>query len=151
MSLENRRFVRRLSLACVLGSVLAGGMIAAPAQARPRVGLSARTAPPPPRLERAVMRPGDVCTRGDWHCNDRRHVWVGGRYMVARPAYTSTSARAGNTAATATASATATGCTASRWRRPAAATPGAATMLRGDVTASTRFERVRAPSPPGGS
>lgn len=79
--------IRPLLLASLLGSVLAGGMLAGPAQARSVVELSVQTAPPPPRFERVVVRPGYVWAPGYWHWNGHRHVWVAGRYVVERPGY----------------------------------------------------------------
>ena len=79
--------VRPLLLASLLGSALAGGLLATPAQARSVVELSVQTAPPPPRFERVVVRPGHVWAPGYWRWNGRRHVWVAGHYVVARPGY----------------------------------------------------------------
>ncbi|UJB16245.1 hypothetical protein [Xanthomonas translucens] len=78
--------IRPLLLASLLGSALAGGLLAAPAQARPVLELSVQSAPPP-RFERVVVRPGYVWTPGYWHWNGHRHAWVGGRYVVERPGY----------------------------------------------------------------
>ncbi|MDY4295045.1 MULTISPECIES: hypothetical protein [unclassified Xanthomonas] len=80
-------FARRLLLATLLGGALAGAMAAAPAQAREVVELSVRAAPPPPRVERVVVRPGYVWMPGYWQWNGRHHVWVAGRYVVERPGY----------------------------------------------------------------
>lgn len=79
--------LRPVLQASLLGVALAAGTAAAPAQARSVVELSVRTAPPPPRVERVVVRPGYVWTPGYWRWNGRRHVWIGGHYVRARPGY----------------------------------------------------------------
>ncbi|MCC4591527.1 YXWGXW repeat-containing protein [Xanthomonas campestris pv. cannae] len=80
-------FARPLLLATLLGGALVGGMAAAPAHAREVVELSVRAAPPPPIVERVVVRPGYVWMPGYWRWNGHRHVWVAGRYVVERPGY----------------------------------------------------------------
>lgn len=80
-------WIRPWLLCALLGTGLAGAAMASPAQARAVVEVSVRSAPPPPRVERVVVRPGYVWSPGYWHWNGRRHVWVGGRYVLARPGY----------------------------------------------------------------
>lgn len=77
-----------LSAALALGSALA----TAPTLAAPRVGASIgiTVAPPAPRHERMPPpRHGYLWTPGYWAWNPhlRRHVWVGGRWLRARPGY----------------------------------------------------------------
>ncbi|MGO1073632.1 YXWGXW repeat-containing protein [Lysobacter sp. CA199] len=78
--------MRPLVLAAVLGVATAAGVHAPAAQARTYVGVDVRVAPPP-RYERMRVRPGYVWTPGYWRWNGRRHYWVAGTYVLARPGY----------------------------------------------------------------
>jgi len=72
----------------VLGT--AGGVAyTPPVQARTFVDVDVNLAPPAPRYERVVVRPGYVWTPGYYRWNNqyRRHDWVGGVYIVERPGY----------------------------------------------------------------
>ncbi len=73
----------------LLMAALSCGAIAfpAPAIARTVVGVSIGVAPPPVRVEHVHVRAGYVLAPGYWRWNGRRHVWVGGRAIVARPGY----------------------------------------------------------------
>lgn len=80
--------LRPLLLSTVLGLAAIGGGVHSPdAHACGHVGLSINLAPPPPRHERAIVRPGYVWTPGVWRWNGRRHVWVRGYYVPERPGY----------------------------------------------------------------
>jgi len=73
--------------------VLALGFAAAtPASARVVVG-AVVVAPPLPRAERVVVRPGYAWVGGYWRWTGARHVWVGGYWAPARPGYRYVSAR----------------------------------------------------------
>lgn len=81
------RAIALIGLLC-LGT--AGGLACMPAaQARTYVDIGIRMAPPAPRYEAVVVRPGYAWTPGYWRWNGRyhRHDWVGGTYVVARPGY----------------------------------------------------------------
>jgi hypothetical protein len=58
-----------------------------PADARGYISLNINTAPPPPRYERVVVRPGYVWAPGYWRWDGRRHVWVEGYWIRERPGY----------------------------------------------------------------
>ena len=45
-------------------------------------------APPPPREEVVVARPGHVWVRGHYGYRHRHYVWTRGRYVHERPGYT---------------------------------------------------------------
>jgi len=81
---------RALALACLLGLGIAGGIASTPpAQARTYVDVGIDVAPPAPRYERVVVRPGYVWTPGYWRWNEggRHHEWVAGTYVAERPGY----------------------------------------------------------------
>lgn len=78
------RIPSRSLLALVLG---AAAVVSSTAQARTWVGVSIGIAPPPPRVERVVVRPGYVWSPGYWRWTGVRHVWVGGYWVPARPGY----------------------------------------------------------------
>ncbi len=44
-------------------------------------------APPAPRIEPVVARPGQVWTPGYWQWDGSRYAWVGGAYVSARPGF----------------------------------------------------------------
>jgi hypothetical protein len=52
-----------------------------------RGGDANRTAPPAPRIEPVVQRPGMVWTPGYWQWAGGRYDWVGGTYVRARPGF----------------------------------------------------------------
>ena len=79
--------VRPLLLAATLGLATVGSLAAPAASARVLVGLNVNLAPPPPRVEHVVVRPGYAWVPGYWRWNGRTHVWVGGYYVRARPGY----------------------------------------------------------------
>ena len=60
-----------------------------PVQARTFVDVDVNLAPPAPRYETVVVRPGYVWTPGYYRYNSRyrRHDWVGGVYVAERPGY----------------------------------------------------------------
>ena len=61
---------------------------AASAEARTFVDLDINVAPPAPRYERVVVRPGYVWTPGYWRWDGHgHHVWVGGIYVRERPGH----------------------------------------------------------------
>ena len=80
---------RKLILPVLLTLAALGTFQAPPAQARGFVALSVGIAPPPPRVERMVVRPGWVWAPGWWRWAPRlRHyVWVRGHWMPARPGW----------------------------------------------------------------
>jgi len=79
--------LRPLLLSAALGLAALGTVHAPEAQARGYVGIDVRVAPPPPRHERVVVRPGYVWAPGYWQWNGRRHVWVRGYSVPVRPGY----------------------------------------------------------------
>ncbi|MEI2429363.1 hypothetical protein RDV84_22245 [Lysobacter yananisis] len=85
--------MRPLMVAAAMGLAALMGAHAPQAQARAYVDVDVRVAPPPPRYERVRVRPGYVWTPGYWRWNGRRHVWIGGSYVVARPGYAYTAPR----------------------------------------------------------
>ena len=71
--------LRPLLLSAALGlAALGGSLHSSDAQAQVRVGIGVNLAPPPPRYERVVVRPGYVWAPGYWQMRGRRHVWVAG-------------------------------------------------------------------------
>lgn len=79
--------MRPLMVATAMGLAMLAGVHAPDAQARAYVDVDVRVAPPPVRYERVRVRPGYVWTPGYWRWNGRRHVWIGGAYVPARPGY----------------------------------------------------------------
>lgn len=82
---------RTLALVGLLCLGTAGGFAYTPAvEARAYVDVDIDVAPPAPRQEVVVARPGYVWTPGYWNWDHvgRRHVWVGGVYVRERPGYT---------------------------------------------------------------
>ncbi len=77
----------RSILLCAVVGIAALGALPAPAVAGGRVAIGIGFAPPPPRYERVVVRPGYVWTPGYWRWSGRRYVWVGGYYLRARPGH----------------------------------------------------------------
>ena len=81
---------RALALIGLLCLGTAGGFAySPPAQARTYVDVGVEIAPPAPRYEAVVVRPGYAWTPGYWRWNNenRRHDWVGGVYVAERPGY----------------------------------------------------------------
>jgi hypothetical protein len=77
------RTVALIGLLC-LGT--AGGFAYAP-PVQAGVDIDVDIAPPAPRYERVVVRPGYVWTPGYYRYENRRYVWVGGNYVVERQGY----------------------------------------------------------------
>ncbi|MBS0574934.1 MAG: YXWGXW repeat-containing protein [Proteobacteria bacterium] len=77
---------RNLSIAMLLAFASTGVFCAPSAQARTFVDIGINVAPPPPRYERVVVRPGYVWVPGhyNWDGRYRRYVWVGGYYVADR-------------------------------------------------------------------
>lgn len=75
--------IRTVALTGLL--VLGAGATTYTPPADARTFVSVRIAPPPPRYEHVVVREGYEWAPGSWSWNGRRYVWIGGRYMVARP------------------------------------------------------------------
>jgi hypothetical protein len=84
---RRNHMLRPLLLSAALGLAALGSVHAPEAQARGYVGIDVRLAPPPPRYERIVVRPGYVWTPGYWRWNGRRHVWVAGYAVPVRRGY----------------------------------------------------------------
>jgi len=80
---------RTLALIGLLCLGAAGTTYTPPAQARTFVDLDINVAPPAPRYERVVVRPGYVWAPGYWQWDGRyrRHVWRSGYYVRARPGF----------------------------------------------------------------
>ena len=78
----------RTSLAAASIALLALCAFTAPAQARTTATIVIQTAPPPPRYE-AIPRPrrGQIWVPGHWEWQGRRHVWMSGYWLQARPGY----------------------------------------------------------------
>ncbi|MCE5233913.1 MAG: hypothetical protein ABFC67_15180 [Mizugakiibacter sp.] len=81
--------IRHLVFASFLGLAALGAAHAPGAAARTYVDVRINVAPPPPRVERVIVRPGYVWVPGYWRWDDhvRRHVRVDGYYVHARPGY----------------------------------------------------------------
>lgn len=77
--------IRALALTGLLSLSAGAALYTPPAEARTFV--SVRIAPPAPRYERVVVRPGYIWAPGYWRWNGRRYVWAQGRYMGARPGW----------------------------------------------------------------
>lgn len=76
------------SILCVSLLAVSAGFMAPISQAQAQVVVGIGVAPPPPRYE--VVPPprgGFIWAPGYWRWNGRRHVWVGGHYVRARPGY----------------------------------------------------------------
>ena len=81
---------REIALIGLLCLGTAGGFAyTPPAQARTVVDVGIDIAPPAPRYEAVVVRPGYAWTPGYWRWNNQyhRHDWVGGAYVAERPGY----------------------------------------------------------------
>jgi len=74
-------------LAALLLAAAATSGVAPAAQAHGYVALSVGMAPPPPRYERVLVRPGYVWAPGGWRWRHARYVWTRGRWIVARPGW----------------------------------------------------------------
>ena len=77
---------RNLALIGLLCLGTAGGVAyTPPVEARTFVDLDINVAPPAPRYEQVVVRPGYVWAPGYWRWDGHgHHVWVGGYYMHER-------------------------------------------------------------------
>lgn len=77
---------RNIALTTLLCMGTAASLWTAPAQARTFVDVGINIAPPAPRYERVVVRPGYVWNPGYYRWDGRygRYVWVGGGYMRER-------------------------------------------------------------------
>ena len=83
--------IRTLAVIGLLGLGAAGTLYTPPAEARTHIGVSFYIpAPPPPREERVVVRPGYTWIAGSWiwDTHSRRHVWHRGYYVRERQGYT---------------------------------------------------------------
>jgi hypothetical protein len=87
---EWRRYPMKIkSILCISMLALGAGLMTplAQVQAATYVGVQIGQ-PPPPRYEIVPpSRAGYVWAPGYWRWNGRRHVWVGGSWMRARPGY----------------------------------------------------------------
>ena len=80
---------RNLALIGLLCLGTAGGVAyTPPVEARTFVDLDINVAPPAPRYEQVVVRPGYEWAPGYWRWDGHgHHVWVAGYYMHARPGW----------------------------------------------------------------
>ena len=80
---------RNLALIGLLCLGSAAAVYTPPVEARTYVDLDVNIAPPAPRQERVVVRRGYEWTPGyyRWDGRYRRHVWVAGYYVRARPGH----------------------------------------------------------------
>ena len=79
-------FMKRIGKASAALALVFVFAAAVPAYAR-GVVWSVAVAPPPPRAEHVVVRPGYVWTGGYWRWTGARHVWVSGYWTPARRGY----------------------------------------------------------------
>lgn len=77
--------IRTVALTGLLSLGVGAAMYSPPVPARGFI--SVNIAPPPPRYERVVVRPGYEWAPGYWRWNGRRYVWAGGRYIGSRPGH----------------------------------------------------------------
>lgn len=77
--------MKRIGIAAALA--LAAGLAATTPAAARVVVASVRVAPPPPRVERVVVRTGHVWVGGYWRWNGTRHVWIAGHAAPVRPGF----------------------------------------------------------------
>ncbi|HKE48998.1 MAG TPA: YXWGXW repeat-containing protein [Rhodanobacteraceae bacterium] len=68
-------------------AIACGAAFVEPASAHAVVGVSVGFAPPPPRVERVVVRPGYAWIPGYWRWNGVRYYWAGGYWAPARAGY----------------------------------------------------------------
>ena len=68
-------------------AIACGAALAQPASAHAVVGFSVGFAPPPPRVERIVVRPGYAWVPGYWRWNGARYDWRVGYWSPARPGH----------------------------------------------------------------
>jgi hypothetical protein len=74
--------LRPWAIGILASATLSAGALAAP------VYVDVRVAPPPSRTEVIpAARPGYLWVPGYWDWRGRRHVWVGGTWVRARPGY----------------------------------------------------------------
>lgn len=77
--------IRHLALIGLICLGTAGTVYTAPVQARTYVDLDINVAPPAPRYERVVVRPGYVWAPGYWRWDGHgHHVWIRGGYVRER-------------------------------------------------------------------
>lgn len=77
---------RRSLIACMVGLGAMGALASGPASAQVSVRIG--VAPPAPMVEVApAPRAGYVWSPGYWRWNGRRHVWIAGGWLPARPGY----------------------------------------------------------------
>jgi hypothetical protein len=82
-------FIKKLLIASLVAGSLSS--VALPSMSQ---GAMARTAPPPPRAERAPQpRRGYVWAPGHWDLRGQRYQWIKGSWVRARPGYTYQTAR----------------------------------------------------------
>lgn len=81
--------IRHLVFASFLGLAALGAAHAHDAAARTYVDVRISVAPPPPRVERVIVRPGYVWVPGYWRWDGyaHHHVWVAGYCVRARAGY----------------------------------------------------------------
>ncbi len=76
--------IRSIALAALISIPVAAATFPAPAEARGHAHVTVRVAPPAPRYERVVVRPGHVWSAGYWSWNGHRHVWIQGHSVAVR-------------------------------------------------------------------
>ncbi len=64
-----------------------GSIYTAPVEARISADIDIKVAPPAPRYEEVVVRPGYVWAPGYWRWEGGQHVWIRGAYVPERPGY----------------------------------------------------------------
>lgn len=70
-----------------LGSISCAAAPARAGDVEVTVAPIALVAPPPPRVETVVVRPGYVWSHGHYYWNSTRYVWIPGRYVTYRHGY----------------------------------------------------------------
>lgn len=79
---------KKILISAMFAAGILGAPVVAPLPAMAAVDVFVNNAPPPPRVERVPGdRRGYAWAPGYWNWQGRRHVWVKGHWVRARPGY----------------------------------------------------------------